>query len=140
VESNGNDRPGYSIFQQGAGLINAYDATHGTGSWTANQGMDVALDLAGEAHYGGLANRTPSGNYYIMGVNGQETRWNHNDTWSSGYLWSDSGVGSSGYLWSDGSVFSNGYLWSDNYSFSSGYLWSDGLSETMSINSWVWQE
>ncbi len=104
VETDGSGQLGYSIFQQGAGLINAYEGIHGSGFFTANEGLDVSLDLDGVQHYGGLANCTEDGVYYIMGLEGEAFEWDSSSSWSTGYMW------------------------------------SDGLSETMSINSWVWQE
>ncbi len=140
VENDGSGAPGYSVFQQGAGLINAYEAIHGSGFFSANEGMNVGYDLSGQQHYGGMANCTEDGVYYVMGMEDAGTMWDSNSSWSSGYMWSDGLAGSAGYMWSDGLAFSSGYMWSDHYAFGSGYMWSDGLSETMSINSWVWQE
>ncbi|MCA9923164.1 MAG: S8 family peptidase, partial [Anaerolineales bacterium] len=61
----------YSIFQQGAGVINAYDAVNSTAIGCANQGLDIVSDLAGTEHYGGLANYDPAtGEYYIFGLDG----------------------------------------------------------------------
>ena len=37
----------YSIFQQGAGVVNAYDAVYSTASGCANQGLNINDDLAG---------------------------------------------------------------------------------------------
>src|SRR5256885_10119161 len=56
----------YTVFQQGSGLVNAHDAAYGTASNCANQGLNVAADLAGTQHFGGRANRDSNGNYYIM--------------------------------------------------------------------------
>ena len=61
-----SDSLAYSIFQQGAGMIWAPDAVYSSASGCANGGMDIALDLAGEQHYGGPANVDGNGNYYIM--------------------------------------------------------------------------
>ncbi len=61
----------YSVFQQGSGLVNAQDAIYSTASNCANQGLNVAADLAGLQHYGGRANRDANGNYYIMAVENQ---------------------------------------------------------------------
>ncbi len=66
----------YSVFQQGAGFVDAYGAVHSTASGCANQGLDVSQDLSGAAHFGGMANQDADGNYYIMGLDG--------------YMWSDS--------------------------------------------------
>jgi serine protease AprX len=53
----------YSVFRQGAGLINAIDAVASSATGCANQGLDVAADLAGTAHFGGPANIAASDNY-----------------------------------------------------------------------------
>lgn len=134
----------YSVFQQGAGMVNAYDAVFSTVTECSNQGLDVDLDLAGEVHFGGYANRDDDGAYYIMGLDGYSWSsgymWSDGLSWSSGYMWSDGMSWSSGYMWSDNTVGGSGYMWSDSYAFGSGYMWSDGLGETMSINVWVPQE
>lgn len=124
----------YSLFQQGAGLIHAFDAIFRSGGGSANVGLDVKADLAGTAHFGGRANQDENGNYYVMGIDGL--------LWSSGLLWSN------GLLWSDGLLWSNGLLWSDGFLWSDSYLWSDSLgfdksgvksnsAGTASINVWV---
>jgi subtilisin family serine protease len=43
----------YSVFQQGAGLVNAYDAVYATDTGCANNGLDIGRDLDGVEHYGG---------------------------------------------------------------------------------------
>jgi len=134
----------YSIFQQGAGLVNAYDAVHSDAMIDANSGLDIDLDLAGVEHFGGLANQDEDGDYFIMGLDGYAWNggylWSDGFAWNGGYLWSDGFAWSGGYLWSDLSAGGAGYLWSDTYAFDAGYLWSDGLTESASINSWVPQE
>ena len=40
----------YTVFQQGAGLVNANDAVYSTASGCANVGLNVAYDLAGVQH------------------------------------------------------------------------------------------
>ncbi|WP_236701350.1 S8 family peptidase [Thalassomonas viridans] len=57
----------YSVFQQGAGLIQALDAVNSTASGCANQGMDVALDAAGMQHYQGPASVDADKNFTIEG-------------------------------------------------------------------------
>lgn len=133
-------KPAYSVFQQGAGLVDAYEAVYGTASGCANQGLDIDRDLAGTAHYGGPANRDANGKYYLMGLKGDGYVWNGSYLWSGGYLWSDAYLWSGGYLWSSASLWSDGYLWSSAYLWSNGYLWSAGLTETMSTNRWVDQQ
>ncbi|MEM9773300.1 MAG: S8 family serine peptidase [Chloroflexota bacterium] len=43
--------PNYSVWQQGAGRVNAYDAVFGEMVGAANEGLDIQADLAGEEHY-----------------------------------------------------------------------------------------
>ncbi len=45
----------HSIWQQGAGRINAPDAVYAKLSGEANQGMDIQADLAGNTHYEGFS-------------------------------------------------------------------------------------
>lgn len=47
------EEPIYSVWQQGAGRAWAPDAVFGDLSGTANEGLDIAKDLAGEEHYEG---------------------------------------------------------------------------------------
>src|ERR1700674_2981220 len=58
----------YTVFQQGAGLVDAHNAAYSNASGCANQGLNVAVDLAGLQHYGGRANEDANGNFYIMQV------------------------------------------------------------------------
>jgi len=52
---NSNGTLAYTVFQQGAGLVDAQNSAYSTASNCANQGLNVALDLAGLQHYGGRA-------------------------------------------------------------------------------------
>ena len=63
---NANGSLAYTVFQQGAGLVNAHDSVYSTASGCANQGLNIRLDLAGLQHYGGRANEDSNGNFYIM--------------------------------------------------------------------------
>jgi serine protease AprX len=130
----------YSVFQQGAGLVNPEAAVQSLARGCGNYGLDLAADLRGERHFGGRANRDASGRYYLMGLSGDGSTWNGGYTSSTGYAWSDGYLWSDGYAWSDGYLWSDGYAWSDGYLWSDGYAWSDGFTETMSTNAWVPQE
>jgi serine protease AprX len=139
---NANGTLAYSVFQQGAGLVNAHDAVYGTVSNCANQGVNVLLDLAGLQHYGGPANQDPStGDFYITATGsgsllgqllwgveaaGDGLLWNGSYSSGSGYGWS------SGYPWSSGYGWSSGYPWSSGYTWSSGYPWSSGAPSSAS--------
>jgi len=130
----------YSVFQQGAGLVDAVEAALSTERGCANRGMDVALDLSGARHYGGPANRDAGGNYYLMGMSGSGYSWNGGYSRGSGYIWSDGYIWNDGYVWSDGYLWGDGYVWSDGYIWNDGYPWSDSLKESVAINVWVPQE
>ena len=45
--------PVFSLWQQGAGRVDASGAVYGDYQGAANQGLDVAADLAGTQHYAG---------------------------------------------------------------------------------------
>jgi serine protease AprX len=120
---------GYSVFQQGAGLINVYDARNETKRDCANQGMDIQKDLDGTEHYRGPAQQNADGAYYLT--------TNPDESWDQGYAWDQ------GYLWrksaEDDDTWSQGYLWRKSADDDS---WSTGTAEgsAMSINQWVHQE
>jgi subtilisin family serine protease len=116
-------RLAYSVFQQGAGLIDAYAAVSSDLSGCANRGLDIAADLAGTEHYRGRANRDDNGNYYIMADDGT--------VWSDAFMWNDS------FMWSDAFMWNDSFMWSDAFMWNDSFMWSDGLTESMSINSWV---
>ena len=68
---NDGGEPAYSIFQQGAGLVDAYDAVYSKVTGCANQNLDIDADLAGIVHFGGRVNQDPdTGAYYLMGLDG----------------------------------------------------------------------
>ncbi len=54
VDANTTDAL-YSMWQQGAGMVNAPDAVFAEVSGTANDGMDIQADLAGTIHYEGYS-------------------------------------------------------------------------------------
>ena len=61
----------YSVFQQGAGLINAVRGGEQLRRPAApTQGLNIAADLAGTEHFGGPANQDANGNYYVMNMAG----------------------------------------------------------------------
>lgn len=124
----------YSAFQQGAGLINAYDARYETQRDCANRGLDISKDLAGTEHYGGPARQAADGRYYLTSDAGED--WDQGYAWDQGYLWRKSA--------DDDATWSQGYLWRKNVD-DEGAPWSAGSTgvaggATMSINQWVNQE
>jgi hypothetical protein len=146
----------FSVFQQGAGLVNARAAVEATEYDCANRGLDIDADLAGTRHFGGRANQHADGSYYLMGLDGYMWTdgytwtdgyawtdgylWTDGFVWTDGYLWTDGTLNANGYVWTDGFVWTDGYIWTDGFVWTDAYIWTDGLSETMSINHWVEQE
>ena len=146
---NSNGTLAYTVFQQGAGLIDAYGAAYSTAKGCANQGLNVTADLLGWQHYGGQANYNRStGQYYIMATTGSSS-----GSGSSGLLGGLGGLvgglgttvskvplvgpvlGSllwdvellgDGLLWNGSYSSASGYAWSSGYPWSSGYAWSSG--------------
>ena len=109
----------YTVFQQGAGLVNAHDAVFNSASGCANPGMDIQRDLDGTEHYAGPVRKTEDGSYYIEGMDGS--------LWSGSVLWHDS------FLWSDSMLWHDSFLWSDSMLRHDSFLWSDSIA----INVWV---
>jgi serine protease AprX len=137
----------YSIFQQGAGEIDAYAAVLSQRTGCANLGLDIAADLAGTRHFGGPANRSAKGSYYIMSMDPAQP-WGapaNSDgyTWSAGYPWTQGFTWSSGYTWSAGYIWSSGYTWSAGYAWDSSIPWTSGavfgssFTQPAAINAWV---
>lgn len=129
----------YSVFQQGAGLINAVDAVNSSATGCANQGLDIAADIAGTAHFGGPANVDESGHYYVMDMQGSswgEALESDGYTWSKGFTWQQGYTWSSGYTWSKGYTWSRGYTWSKGYTWSRGYTWSKGYTWSRTLPWW----
>jgi serine protease AprX len=79
----------YSVFQQGAGMINAYAAVYNPYSSCGNTGLDIAADIAGSKHFGGPAHQAADGTYYITDGNGQAIN-TQGFLWNNGYLWNQS--------------------------------------------------
>lgn len=143
VDDSGN--LGYSVFQQGAGLVNALAAVQSTATGCANVGLNIRKDLKGQQHFGGPANQDESGNFYIMDGNGDPLDadgyvWSRAYLWGRGYVWSQGYVWSRGYVWSQGYVWSKAYFWSQSLPWQESDVFSSGLVEPMSVNKWVGHE
>jgi subtilisin family serine protease len=137
---NAGSQLAYSVFQQGAGLPDVQQAVFGTTTTPANQGLNVAQELAGMQHYGGYANRDANGNYYLMDVNGMTWgtgyAWNGSYTWNSGFSWSSSYTWQNAFSWNTGFSWTNSYTWQNAFSWGTAWAWSNALINT----SWVPQE
>ncbi|MBU2968040.1 S8 family peptidase [Pseudoalteromonas sp. C2R02] len=157
--------PAYSVFQQGAGLVNAQSALKSQQTQCANQALDIQKDLTGEQHFGGPAAMSENGEFYIVDENGVMLNdggfiwrdggfiwrdggfiWRDNFAWGDGgFIWRDGGFiwRDSAYSWNDGGFiwrdgFSNtdgGFIWRDG-----GFIWRDSIESEVAVNRWVSQE
>jgi hypothetical protein len=133
---NPSNHLAYSIFQQGAGMINVLGATSTSALNCANQGLNIAADIAGTMHFGGAANQTSNGTYYLMNM--QNSTPFAADP-SDGYSWSGAAPGTQGftwsqaYLWTKGTTWSQAYLWTKSYTWSSSAVWSQAYLWTKSL-------
>lgn len=128
----------YSIWQQGAGRVWAADAVSTDIVGRANQGMDIAADLAGLIHYQGWTTFNPeTGEFKIIG-GGFDSWADGYTTWSGGFdSWAD------GYdSWAGGETnWSGGFdSWVDGFdSWAGGFdSWADGFdSWADGFDSWA---
>lgn len=102
---NSSGLPLYGPFEQGAGMVNAYDAVMSTARGCANNGLDIDADLAGEQHFMGPAKVNENGDYYLLSSDGtvlqEGLHWgNSNDLGLEGLHWGNaSDLGLEGLHW-----------------------------------------
>ena len=143
----------YSVFQQGAGLVDARGALRSGASGCANRGMNIDLDLLGVQHYGGPARRDADGDFYLTDPNdpfgrqpGDAFSWSGDELWQDGALWRRGGLWRRGRLstkttaWNRGEPWQEGLAWPEADLIIDGGLWRRGLLEYVGINRWVEQE
>ncbi len=139
IDTNSTDAV-YSIWQQGAGRVNAPDAVSPDISGEANLGMDINADLAGNVHYEGFSYYDETtGKYRLRGDftdwDGKYWAWDGGfGAWSGGFgAWSGGfGAWSGGFgAWSGGfGAWSGGFgAWSGGFgAWSGGFgAWSGGF-------------
>lgn len=129
----------YSVFQQGAGLVNAVGALLSNAMGCANQGLNIAADLAGTSHFGGPANQDASGNYYVMDMTSSTwgtPLWSDGYTWNKAYMWSKGYTWTQGYTWTNGYTWSKAYTWNKSYNWTQGYTWNKGYTWTKDLPWW----
>jgi serine protease AprX len=141
VDSSG--KLAYTVFQQGAGQVNALAAVFNPYTSCGNVGLDIAADLAGTRHYGGPAHQKADGTFYLVDAAGQQIN-QQGYIWNNGYLWNQGFLWSNGYIWSNGYLWNNGYVWSNGYVWNNGTLWNQSFmpstASVSGVNHWVDQE
>jgi serine protease AprX len=143
----------YSVFQQGAGLINAEGALSSSASNCANSALNIDKDLAGESHYYGPSNIDEDGNFYIEGMS-EDYIWNvakeslagdvliwKNNFETDVLIWKNSAT-TDVLIWKNNfetdvliwknSVETDVLIWKNNF--------SDSEAATIGVNSWVEQQ
>ncbi len=142
----------YSVFQQGAGMVNAAGALTSTARACANQEINIAKDLAEEEHYYGPANIDENGNFYIEGLGDEYVWYVKGSVEGTGFIWKNN-VLTDGFIWKnstyvDGFIWKNmvesdGFIWKNNV-LTDGFIWKNNVdfdrSETIGINNWVEQQ
>jgi serine protease AprX len=117
-------QPAYSIWQQGAGRVNAYQAVYGSYTGAANQGLNIAADLSGSQHFSGLTRwDADSREYYLVDRNEQPLGDNY--AWGGGVAWSEAYTWGGGVAWSEAYTLGGGVAWSEAYTWGGGVAWSE---------------
>jgi len=141
----------YSVLQQGTGLVDAKAAVTGTLTTCANQGLNIAADLAGTQHYRGNVTQLADGTFSVLNPNGklweQSFYWNQAFPFDQGYVWEE------GKLWDQGKLWEQGKLWDQGFAgqqYAGDIPWVNGYptligtvvgsASSMSINAWVAQQ
>ena len=91
----------YTVFQQGAGLVDARKAVYGTQNNCANQGLNIAAVRNGSQHFKGRAIQLADGTFSLTAPNSY--------VWQDSYVWGDT------YIWPDGALWTDTYIWPDSY-------------------------
>jgi serine protease AprX len=134
----------YSVFQQGAGLVDAIAAIDSTADNCGNAALNIDNDIANEEHFTGPARfNEDDGTFYVLGMEGSE--WS--GVYTDSQLWSTRRFSSDSQLWSTRSFDSDSQLWSTRRFDSDSQLWStrrfssESLSDPLSIqHKWVEHE
>jgi serine protease AprX len=159
----------YSVFQQGAGVVNVSDTLTSAAMGCANTSMDIAKDLDGTQHYHGPANVDEDGNFFIEGLDNRYLWnisdnldsdggliWNNNLASDGGLIWNNSLGTDGGLIWNNsvgvdgGLIWNNsvnidgGLIWNNNVNTDGGLIWNNSVkftqTESISVNKWVEQQ
>ena len=143
----------YSVFQQGAGMVNVAGALNSNASGCANQALNIAQDISGEKHFSGTANINEDGNFYVEGL-GDEYVWHLAGEQSSetGYTWNKD-MGIDFFIWKNNmdidffiwknSLDANFFIWKNAFG-TDFFIWKNSVevstTESIQVNNWVEQE
>jgi serine protease AprX len=146
VPQGGSDHggPAYSVWQQGAGRVDAYGAVYGGHRGRANQGLDVSADLAlagAPEHYVGYTRWDEEGERFTL-KGAEDHVWGGNTADIKGFVWSEASTGRAGFVWSEAYAWGGGFVWSETYTWGEGFAWSEGFvwPETLERQGYPWSE
>lgn len=132
---NPNADRAVSIWQQGAGRVDAYRAVYGQYDGAANQGLDIQADLDGVQHFGGNTRWDPEADQFFL-VNEEGHAWSETFVWSGGHAWSEVFVWNEGHAWSEAIIWSGGHAWSEVFVWSDGHAWSEAILVWIEGHAW----
>ena len=131
----------YSLFQQGAGLVNALDAVLSEERGCVNLALDIDADLDGGTHFGGPANQDEDGNFYVGDLAGEVQNsgsiWRANTVWNTGSIWRSNNIWNVGSIWRANSLSNSSSIWRAGSLENSGSIWRASIVWN---SSQVWQE
>ncbi len=152
----------FSIFRQGAGMLDIKAAVDSSAHDCANSGLDIDRDLADIEHYvGPVRYDSASEQFYLEGpdsflwnVSGPESEsmlWNVSMLWNNSFLWNVNDVSNESFLWNvtysanEVDLGSSSMLWNNSFLWNVSMLWNntytgDALDSATAVNTWVPQE
>jgi serine protease AprX len=148
LATTNNNELAYSVFQQGAGVVNAADSLASVAANCANTNLDINKDLAGIQHFSGSANVNEDGDFFIEGL-GQEYVWQVTEEFNPdiGYMWNnDKNVDM--FIWENNADLnaSGIFIWRTNAELSTDgiFIWRTSaelsVSGVIAVNNWVEQQ
>lgn len=140
----------YSVFQQGAGVVDLSAALSSTTTGCANVGLDIAADIAGITHYKGPAKIDANGDFYIEDT-GNQYLWDIPQDLNSaeGMAWKNDIQNGGSHSWYSTFGTDGGNVWIGNHDMSlhtasqlefeqdTNFLWNNGVLNTDGGNIWI---
>jgi len=116
----------YSVFQQGAGLVNAEDAIASTATACANQALDIAQDLGSDSHFYGPSNIDNDGNFYVEGL-GDKYVWrlDKNTLDGNAFIWTNN-VETDAFIWTN-NIATDAFIWTNNFKVDA-FIWTNNVT------------
>lgn len=139
VRASNGEISTYSPFEQGAGLVNAYDAALSATSNCANTSLDIKQDLLGTNHFIGPAKIDDQGNYYLELLDGtilnQGMHWGGADMNLNAMHWGSADLRVNGMHWGGADMELNGMHWGGSDVNLNGMHWG---GQDLSLNGMHW--